>query len=183
MRTSPESKPAWYYSRRDLQEDAVAAKIRYLNPEALKKSPSYTHVVEVSSPVRTVYIAGQLGAGRDGGLVGAPGDFRAQAVQVFDNLKAALASVGAGFGDVVKLNSYLADIGHIAILREVRGGYLNAEKLPASTTIEVSKFALPGALLEVEAVAVLPLKAARAKAQAARGTRAAKLKAGLRKRK
>jgi enamine deaminase RidA (YjgF/YER057c/UK114 family) len=163
---------------------AKSSKIRYINPEALKTSPSYTHVVEVSGPGRTVYIAGQLGAGRDGKLVGAPGDFRAQAVQVFDNLKAALAAVGAGFTDVVKLNSYLADIAHIAILREVRGGYLNTDALPASTTIEVSKFALPGALLEVEAVAVLPLKAARAKAPAARGgARSAKLKARPRKRK
>jgi enamine deaminase RidA (YjgF/YER057c/UK114 family) len=163
---------------------AKSSKIRYINPEALKTSPSYTHVVEASGPSRTVYIAGQLGAGRDGKLVGAPGDFRAQAVQVFDNLKAALAAVGAGFTDVVKLNSYLADIAHIAILREVRGGYLNTDAPPASTTIEVSKFALPGALLEVEAVAVLPLKAARAKARAARGgARSAKLKARPRKRK
>ena len=134
-------------------------------------------MVEVSGPARTVYIAGQLGTGRDGKVVGAPGDFRAQAVQVFENLKAALAAVGAGFADVVKLNSYLADIAHLPILREVRAGYLNAAALPASTTIEVSKFAAPGALLEVEAVAVLPLKAARAKTKAAgRGGRAAKVK-------
>ena len=115
---------------------------------------------------------------------GAPDDFRAQAVQVFDNLKAALAAVGAGFADVVKLNSYLADIAHLPILREVRTRYLNAAALPASTTIAVSKFARPGALLEVEAVAVLPLKAARAKAQSGpRAARSAKLKAARRKRK
>jgi len=75
---------------------------------------------------------------------------------------------------VVKLNSYLADIAHLPILREVRSRYLNAAALPASTTIAVSKFARPGALLEVEAVAALPLLAARAKA---------KLKPDARKRK
>jgi enamine deaminase RidA (YjgF/YER057c/UK114 family) len=158
--------------------------IRFINPDALAKSPSYTHVVEVRGPGRTVYIAGQLGTDRDGNVVGAPGDFRAQAVQVFDNLKAALAAVGAGFADVVKLNSYLTDIAHLPILREVRTRYLNAAALPASTTIAVSKFARPGALLEVEAVAVLPLKAARAKAQSGpRAARSAKLKAARRKRK
>jgi len=162
----------------------VAAKIRFINPEALTKPPSYTQVVEVSGPGRTVYIAGQLGTDRDGNVVGAPGDFRAQAVQVFDNLKTALATVGAGFADVVKLNSYLADIAHLPILREVRSRYLNAAALPASTTLAVSKFARPAALLEVEAVAVLPLRTARAKAVIGRrGSRAAKLKAGLRKRK
>ena len=143
---------------------AKTAKIRFINPEALTKPPSYTQVVEVSGPGRTVYIAGQLGTDRDGNVVGAPGDFRAQAVQVFDNLEAALAAVGATFADLVKLNSYLADIAHLPILREVRTGYLNAAALPASTTIAVSKFARPAALLEIEAVAVLPLRAAPAKA-------------------
>jgi len=161
----------------------VAATIRFINPETLAKPPSYTQVVEVTGPARTVYIAGQLGTDRQGNVVGAPGDFRAQAVQVFDNLKAALAAVGAGFDDVVKLNSYLADIAHLPILREVRGRYLDAAALPASTTIAVSKFAREAALLEIEAVAVLPLKAARAKPQAAaRGARAAKPKAAGRKR-
>jgi len=160
------------------------AMIRFINPETLTKPPSYTQVVEVRGPGRTVYIAGQLGTDRDGNVVGAPGDFRAQAVQVFDNLKAALAAVGAGFADVVKLNSYLADITHLPILREVRSRHLNAAALPASTTIAVSKFARPAALLEIEAVAVLPLKAARTTAKSGRGgARPAKLKAGARQRK
>jgi enamine deaminase RidA (YjgF/YER057c/UK114 family) len=144
----------------------VPASIRFINPDALNKPPSYTQVIEVTAPARTVYISGQLGTDRTGQLVSP--DFRTQAVQVFDNLKAALASVGAGFGDVVKINSYLADIAHLPILRDVRAGHLHAAALPASTTLEVSKFAREGALLEVEAVAVLPLAAARSKTQAAR---------------
>jgi enamine deaminase RidA (YjgF/YER057c/UK114 family) len=131
------------------------ADIRFINPETLAKPPSYTHVVEIVGPCRTIHISGQLGTDRDGNIVG---DFRAQAVQVFENLKAALASVGATFADVVKLNSYLADIADLPVLRDVRVRYLNAKTLPASTTIAVSGFARPGALLEIEAVAVLPLK-------------------------
>src|SRR5215471_4222861 len=134
------------------------ADIRFINPETLAKPPSYTHVVEVVGACRTIYIAGQLGVDRDGNVVG---DFRAQAVQVFENLKAALASVGATFADVVKLNSYLADIADLPVLRDVRVRYLNARALPASTTIAVSGFARPGALLEIEAVAVLPLETRR----------------------
>ena len=162
----------------------MAANIRFINPDTLNKPPGYTHVVEVTGPARTVYIAGQLGTDGNGQLVGAPGDFRAQAVQVYANLKAALAAVGADFSDVVKLNSYLADIAHLPILREVRGPHLKAGALPASTTLAGLGFARPGALLEVEAVAVLPLKAARTKAQGARrGSRAAKVKSARRKRK
>jgi enamine deaminase RidA (YjgF/YER057c/UK114 family) len=134
------------------------ANIRFLNPETLSKPPGYSHVVEVTGPGRMIYIAGQLGVGTDGKCVGAPGDFRAQAVQTFENLKSALAAVGAGFENVVKLNNYLVDMSHLPIFREVRDKYLNRAAPPASTTIEISKFAREGALLEVEAVAVLPLR-------------------------
>src|SRR5262245_17141139 len=151
----------------------VAAKIRFINPESLAKPPSYTHVVEVTGPGRTVFIAGQLGTDRNGEVVGEPGDFRAQAVQVFENLQAALAAVGASFSHVVKLNSYLADISHLPILRDVRAGYLNADALPASTTIAVSGFARPAALLEIEAVAALAPTTARTKVATRRSLRAA----------
>jgi enamine deaminase RidA (YjgF/YER057c/UK114 family) len=160
----------------------VAAKTRFINPDALNKPPTYTQVVEVTAPGRLVYVSGQLASDRNGNVVGDVGDFRAQAVQVFDNLTAALAAVGATFKDVVKVNSYLADIDDMPILREVRAGYLNAAALPASTTLAVSGFARPSALLEVEVVAALPAKAAKpARAakgakKSARGARKAKVK-------
>ena len=154
----------------------MAANIRFINPDTLTKPPTYTQVVEVTGPGRTVYISGQLATGRDGNLVSR--DFRTQALQVYENLKAALAAVGASFKDVVKINSYLADISHLPVLREVRGGYLNAAALPASTTLGGSSFAREGALLEVEVVATLPAKAAKAsaarKAAAKRGSRKSK---------
>ena len=111
---------------------------------------------KATAPARIVYLAGQLGLDRDGKVAGAAGDFRAQAVQTFENLKAALAAVGGRFQDVVKLNNYLTDISHLPIFREVRDSYLPATNKPASTTIQISGLARPGALLEIEAVAVLP---------------------------
>jgi enamine deaminase RidA (YjgF/YER057c/UK114 family) len=140
----------------------VAADIRFVNPEGLVRPPTYTQVVEVMVPGRTVYISGQLGTDRYGKLAG--GDFRAQAEQVFKNLQAALASVGASSADIVKLNSYLAHIADLPILREVRARYLNPAALPASTTLAVAGFAREGALLEVEAVAVLAQRSKRAAA-------------------
>ena len=158
---------------------------RFSNPKGLSKPPGYTHVVEVTGPARLVYIAGQLGNDEHGQLAGR--DFRAQAVQVFENLKAALNSVGARFQDVVKLNSYLGSIGDLPTLREVRSQYLNYDDKPASTTLAVAGFAREGALLEIEAIVALPAKAAKAakvaksKSAPARG-RASKAKAGRRKR-
>jgi enamine deaminase RidA (YjgF/YER057c/UK114 family) len=167
---------------RNAQEGAVAI-TRFSNPKGLSKPPGYTHVVEVTGPARLVYIAGQLGNDENGQLAGR--DFRSQAVQVFENLKAALNSVGARFQDVVKLNSYLGSISDLPVLREVRSGYLDYADKPASTTLAVAGFAREGAMLEIEAVAVLPAKAAKAaksKSAPARG-RASKAKAGRRKRK
>jgi enamine deaminase RidA (YjgF/YER057c/UK114 family) len=127
--------------------------IRFLNPDAIPKPGGYTHVVEVTGPGRIVYIAGQLGFGRDGRA----GDFRAQAVQAFENLKAALAAVGATFDHVVKLNNYLIDIRqNLPIYREVRDKYVNTAAPPASTTIGVPALAREDALFEVEAVVMLP---------------------------
>ena len=133
---------------------------RFINPPALRRPPGYTHVVEVTAPARIVYIAGQLGVDGDDKVVG---DFRRQAVQTFENLKSALAAVGAEFRDVVKFNNYLVDRAHMPTFREVRDSYLPANNRPASTTIAISGLARDGALIEIEAVAMLPA-AARSKA-------------------
>ena len=84
------------------------------------------------------------------------GDFRAQVVQAFENLKAALAAVGASFDDVVKLNNYLIDIPkNLPAYREVRDKYVNTSQPPASTTVGVPGLARDGALYEVEAIVML----------------------------
>jgi enamine deaminase RidA (YjgF/YER057c/UK114 family) len=124
-----------------------------MNPSAIAKPGGYTHVVEVTGPTRIVYIAGQLGLKPDGTIAG---DFRAQATQAFENLKAALAAVGATFDDVIKLNNYLVDIpGNLGAYRDVRDKYVNTSQPPASTTIGVPALARPDALYEVEAVVML----------------------------
>ena len=116
----------------------------------------YTHVVETRAPARTIYLAGQLGMTPDGKFAGAPGDFHAQAVQCFENIKAGLAAVGATFEHVVKLNNYLVDMAHLPLYFEVRDRYVDTKNPPASTTIQISKLARDGALYEVEALAVVP---------------------------
>jgi enamine deaminase RidA (YjgF/YER057c/UK114 family) len=156
----------------------MAANVRFSNPKTMAKPPGYTYVVEATGPNRLIFIAGQLGLDLDNQLVGGPGDFRAQAFRAFQNLKLALESAGAGFKDVVKINNYLVDMSHIGIFREVRDEFLNMAAPPASTTVAISQLARPGALFEIEAIAVLPAKVVKP-AAAKRGKR--KVKSARRK--
>ena len=130
----------------------MAQNATFLSPDTIAKQPGFSLVVETTGPGRTIYIAGQLGLTLDGQLAG---DFRAQTVQAFENLKAALAAVGAGFDDVVKITNYLTDIRQLSTFREVRDQYVNTSAPPASTTVAISQLAREGALFEVEAIAFL----------------------------
>jgi enamine deaminase RidA (YjgF/YER057c/UK114 family) len=125
----------------------------FVNPETIHPPFGYTHVVEVTAG-RPVYIAGQIALDRSGALVG-PGDVGAQARQVFDNLQAALASVGAAIDQVVKLTFYLLDVGQLPAVREVRDRYVNTAQPPASTAVEVRRLARDDLLIEVEAIAII----------------------------
>ena len=146
---------------------------RFANPKTI---PGYTQVVETTGPGRTVYLSGQLGMTPGGAFAGAPGDFRAQATQCFENLKAGLASVGGGFEHVVKLTNFFVDMDHLPVFFEVRDTFVNTKAPPASTAIQIGRLARDGALFEVEAVAVIPdrAKAARGAASAKRSTPAKK---------
>jgi len=137
----------------DASSAQVPATATFINPEAMHRPPGYTHVVEVTAG-RPVYIAGQVALDRTGALVG-PGDIRAQARQVFDNLRTALQAVGGSFHQVVKLNYYLVDATQLPVVREVRDEYVNTQQPPASTAVEVRRLFRDDLLIEVEAVAVI----------------------------
>jgi reactive intermediate/imine deaminase len=125
----------------------------FINPERMHPPTGYSHVVEVTAG-RPVYIAGQVALDPAGELVG-PGDIRAQARQVFDNLQTALEAVGASFQQVVKLTLYLVDATQLPVVREVRDQYVNTQQPPASTAVEVRRLVRADLLIEVEAVAMI----------------------------
>src|SRR4051812_7396866 len=132
--------------------------LHFSNPQGLSSPPTYSHVVEVSGPHRTVYIAGQTGADASGKVADG---FRAQAVQVMENLKTALASVGGSFEHLVKITAFLTNLeANANEFREVRAIYfINKQALPAATAVQVVRLANAAYLLEVEAIAILPPKA------------------------
>jgi enamine deaminase RidA (YjgF/YER057c/UK114 family) len=140
------------------QAHTPANPLRYSNPDGMTKPTAYSQVVEVNGPHRIIFIAGQTGV--DAGGKAAQG-FRAQAMQVFENIKTALNSAGGDFEHIVKMTTYLTDIEQNAdAYREVRASFFaNKATLPASTLLQITRLANPSYLIEVEAMAVLPPKA------------------------
>jgi enamine deaminase RidA (YjgF/YER057c/UK114 family) len=140
------------------------AQTDFLKPDGLSPANGYSHVI-VAEPGKVVFIAGQVANDHDGKLVG-KGDLRAQTVQVFENLKLALAAAGASFDDVVKIGWYVKEYKpeYLPVLREVRNQYVNSARLPTSTLVGVQSLFQPDYLIEVEAIAVIPQKKSAAKA-------------------
>lgn len=112
----------------------------------------FPHAVSVEGK-RLICLSGQLAWDKDGNLVG-PGDMRAQFRQVGENLKAALEAAGAGLADVVKTNTYVTDMDAFFTCVDIRAEYFGPG-FPTSTTVEVSRLAVPGAMIEIEMVAVV----------------------------
>jgi 2-iminobutanoate/2-iminopropanoate deaminase len=100
-----------------------------------------------------LFVSGFVPVDGDGRLVGGD-DVVAQVRQVFANLAAVLAAAGATFADVVKVTVYLTDIEDRARINPVRQEVFRDTR-PASTLVEVSALATPGARVEIDAVALL----------------------------
>lgn len=131
------------------------AQTQFINPEGLSKPTGYTHTVIVQ-PGKLVYISGQVALNAKGEVVG-NGDLRAQVTQVMENLKAALAAVGATMQDIVKVNTYVVNLkpDQRPIIGEVRKKYISAEHPPASTLVGVTALAREEFLIEIEAIAAV----------------------------
>ncbi|MGQ7296442.1 Rid family hydrolase [Quadrisphaera sp. KR29] len=130
------------------------------SPPSLLHPAPYHHVA-VASGTRQVRVAGQIAAHGDGALV-APGDLAGQVAQVLRNTRTALSSVGAGFGDVVRMTFYVAGWTPDQVDAFMSGVHAVAEEvglplpMPPASLIGVEVLFEPGVLVELEVDAVLP---------------------------
>ena len=127
-------------SRSEIRVDSLAEPISH-----------YTDAVRAGD---LLFVSGLLAVDADGVLVG-EADVVAQARQIFANLRVVLEAAGCGFADVVKVTLFLTDVDDRPLINPVRQEVFG-EARPASTLVEVSRLALPGAKIEVEAVALVP---------------------------
>ncbi len=101
-----------------------------------------------------LHVSGIVAVDGEGRLVGGD-DVVAQTRQVLDNMRAVLAAGGCRFEDVVKVTIYLTDIDDRPAINPLRQEAFGATR-PASTLVEVSRLAVPGAKVEIECVALVP---------------------------
>jgi enamine deaminase RidA (YjgF/YER057c/UK114 family) len=130
--------------------------VEFKNSPEISSPPGYSHAAVINSG-KMIFLSGQVGLNKQGEMVGKE-DFRAQATQVFTNLRSALAAAGATPKNVVKLNYYVVGLNHekLVALREVRDQFIDKEHAPASTLAGVQALFREDAMLEVEAVAMVP---------------------------
>ena len=127
-------------TRREIRADGLADPISH-----------YTDAVVAGD---LLFVSGLVGVDRHGELVGGE-DVAAQARQVFANMRAVLDAAGCRFEDVVKVTVYLTDVDDRPKINPVRQEVFGDAR-PASTLVEVSRLAVPGAKVEIEAVALIP---------------------------
>jgi enamine deaminase RidA (YjgF/YER057c/UK114 family) len=127
-----------------------------LNPDTVAAPlGTYAHSVRIETIDGTwIYVSGQIAIDAEGNLV-APNDLPGQSERVFENLKAILGANGASFADVVKLQTFVTTQDGLPEMREIRSRYLGGD-LPASTAVQVAALVVPEAVIEVDAVAVIP---------------------------
>jgi 2-iminobutanoate/2-iminopropanoate deaminase len=113
-----------------------------------------SHYTDAVRAGELLFVSGCVPVDGEGRLVGGD-DVVAQARQVLANIEAVLTAAGATFADVVKVTVYLTDIADRAAINPVRQEVFGDTR-PASTLVEVSALAIPGAKLELDAVALIP---------------------------
>jgi enamine deaminase RidA (YjgF/YER057c/UK114 family) len=131
----------------------MTIKIERLAAKTVFDPPSYTQTMRVTGAQTLLFISGQVAYDEKGGPAH-PGDFAAQARATYAALKAQVEAAGGTLANIVKLTTYLVDIRHRSDLVPIREEFFG-KKAPASTLVGVTALALPGWLIEVEAIAVI----------------------------
>ncbi|VXB26271.1 Putative endoribonuclease L-PSP family [Arthrobacter sp. 9AX] len=130
--------------------------IQRIRPAGLVRSPAFSHVAIVPPGATTVFVGGQNAVDANGSLVGA-GDAAVQSARALQNAKTALAAGGATIGDVVQWTVLFVDGADSAAGYGAIAAELASEDPPLVTAAFVAGLGVPGALVEISAVAaVLP---------------------------
>jgi enamine deaminase RidA (YjgF/YER057c/UK114 family) len=128
--------------------------IQLLRPDGLVFSPAFSHVAVVPPGATTIYVGGQDSVDADGSLVGGD-DVAAQSVRAVENVRTALAAAGATFADVVQWTVLFVDGVDLAAAYGAIAPLLASDEPPLVIAARVAGLGVPGALIEVSAIAAV----------------------------
>lgn len=128
--------------------------IQRLRPAGLVFSPAFSHVAIVPPGATTIYVGGQNAVDADGTLIGAD-DVAAQSRRALANAKTALETAGATIDDVVQWTVLFLDGVDLAAAYGAIAGELASDEPPLVTGARVAGLGVPGALVEISAVAAV----------------------------
>ena len=134
--------------------------IRRWNPsQVAAPAGQYSHLAAVPPGYELVFVSGQLGLLPDGSLAGE--DAESQTRQVLANLRELLAAAGGGPEHIVKLLVLIGGVEHLTGSREARAAvfaewYPDGD-FPANSLMVVAQLAAPEYVVEIEAVAAIPV--------------------------
>jgi enamine deaminase RidA (YjgF/YER057c/UK114 family) len=132
----------------------LSRRVHFPNPATVPApAGAYSHVARVELGDKAILqLSGQVAIDADGKIVGGD-DMVAQADFIMGNIAAILAAHGATLADVVNIRTYLTDMSQLPEYGKVRASRFTGTP-PTITTVEVSRLWVPGALLEVEVLAI-----------------------------
>lgn len=128
--------------------------IQRIRPEGLVYSPAFSHVAVVPPGATTIYVGGQNAVAADGALIG-DGDVAAQTVRALQNTKTALAAAGATIEDVVQWTVLLVDGVDLTEAYGAIASEIAMEEPGLVTAARVAGLGVPGALVEIGAIAAV----------------------------
>ena len=128
--------------------------IQRIRPQGLVSSPAFSHVAIVPPGATTIYVGGQNAVDAEGNLIG-EGDVAAQSARALENAKTALAAASATLGDVVHWTVLFVDGADLAAGYGAIAGELSSDTPALVTAARVAGLGVPGALVEISAVAAV----------------------------
>lgn len=128
--------------------------IERLRPAGLVSSPAFSHVAVVPPGATTIYVGGQNAVDAEGSLVGGD-DVAAQSSRALANAARALEAAGATLDDVVQWTVLFVDGVDIAAAYGAIAADLASEQPPLVTSARVAGLGVPGALVEIAAIAAV----------------------------
>jgi len=135
-----------------------ALEITLLQPAGLVASRAFSHVAIVPAGATTIYVGGQNGVDASGSVIS--GGIAEQSSRAIDNAGIALGAAGASLADVVQWSVLIAadaDLG--AAYGAIAPRLIRAGAPPLVTAARVAGLAVPGALIELSAIAaVMPAR-------------------------